>query len=98
MDAGTSYQCGRRTWHGNQERWLPITATDVWANDVADKLAKFGAEYHRVPAEEVKRWKTAYKSTKARAKWIGLVTHAANNLSDFPFRDSEAARWRAIAA
>ena len=75
-----------------------VTAMDVWANDVADKLAKLGAEYHRVPAEEVKRWKAAYKSTKARAKWIGMATHAASNVPDFPFRDSEAARWRAIAA
>ena len=69
-----------------------VTSTDVWANDVADKLAKLGAEYHRVPAEEVKRWKAAHKATKARAKWIGTVTHVANNVPDFPFRESEAAR------
>ena len=62
-----------------------VTSTDVWANDVADKLAKLGAEYHRVPAEEAKRWKAAHNATKARAKWIGTVTHAANNLPDFPF-------------
>ena len=75
-----------------------VTSTDVWANDVADKLAKLGAEHHRVPAEEVRRWKEAYRATYARAKWIGTVTHAANNVPEFPFRDSEAARWRAIAA
>ena len=27
-----------------------VNAVDVWANDVADKLAKLGVEYHRVPA------------------------------------------------
>ena len=75
-----------------------VTSIDVWANDVADKLAKLGAEHHRVPAEEVRRWKEAYRATYARAKWIGTVTHAANNVPEFPFRDSEAARWRAIAA
>ena len=68
------------------------------ANDVADKLAKLGVEYHRVPAEEVRRWKAEYKVAMARAKWVGMATHAAGNVPDFPFRDSEAARWKAVAA
>ena len=75
-----------------------VTARDLWANDVADKLAKLMVEYHRVPAEEVRRWKAAHRTTKARAKWIGMATHVANNVPEFPFRDSEASRWKALAA
>ena len=75
-----------------------VTARDVWANDVADRLAKLGVEYHRVSIEEVRRWKAAHVSAKARAKWIGMATYAANNVPEYPFRDSEAARWRAMAA
>ena len=76
----------------------PVRAVDIWANDVADKLAKLGAEYHRVPAEEVKRWKAAFTAAKARAKWIGIATQAAGNHAHFPYRDSEASRWKAVAA
>ena len=75
-----------------------VEARDLWANDVADKLAKLGVEYHRVAPEEVKRWSAAQKAAKARAKWIGMVTYAANNVPTFPFRDSEASRWRAASA
>ena len=46
----------------------------------------------------MKRWNAAFVAAKARAKWIGMATHAANNSSSFPFRDSEASRWRAVAA
>ena len=38
------------------------------------------------------------EKAEARAKWIGVATYEASNHSDFPFRDSEAARWRANAA
>ena len=38
------------------------------------------------------------ENAEARAKWIGVATYEASNHSDFPFRDSEAARWRANAA
>ena len=62
-----------------------VNKVDLWANDVADKLAKFGVEHHRVPREEVKRWKAALSMAKARAKWIGMVTHAANNHPTYPF-------------
>ena len=33
------------------------TAADVLGNDVADKLAKLGAEFHRVSQYDVRRWK-----------------------------------------
>ena len=75
-----------------------VNAVDIWANDVADKLVKLGVEYHRVPGEEVRRWKAAFATARARAKWIGIATHAAGNHSQFPFRDSEASRWKAVAA
>ena len=75
-----------------------VSKQGVWANDTADKLAKRGAEHHRVPPEEVRRWKQEFMAAKARAKWIGQITHEANNTPDFPFRDTEAARWKALAA
>lgn len=75
-----------------------VSATDIWANDVADRLAKLGAEHHRVPQEEVRRWKKVLSAAKSRAKWIGIATHAAINAPRFPCRDSEASRWKAIAA
>ena len=64
---------------------------------MADALAKQGAEQHRVPREEVMRWKEEYKVAWKRAKWIGIVTHAANNVPEYPYRDSEASQWRAAA-
>ena len=75
-----------------------VTARDLWANDVADKFAKLGLEYDGVPAEEVRRWKAAHGTTKARAKWIGMATHVANSVPEFPCRDSEVSSWRAIVA
>ena len=75
-----------------------VNQRDLWTNDVADKLAKLGVEHHRVPAAEVKRWKAAHQTAKDRAKWVGIVTHAAGNATSFPFRDSEASRWKADAA
>ena len=47
---------------------------------------------------DVRRWKKAFAEAKARAKWIGMATHAANNCLHYPYRDSEAARWKAVAA
>ena len=51
-----------------------------------------------MPGEEVRRWKAAFEAVKAMAKWIGIATHAAGNHPQFPFRDSEASRWKAVAA
>ena len=45
-----------------------VSAADIMANDVADKLAKLVVEYHRVPREEVPRWKLALNAAKASAK------------------------------
>ena len=35
---------------------------------------------------------------KSRAMWVGMATHLANSSESFPYRDSEAARWKAKAA
>ena len=35
---------------------------------------------------------------KARAMWIGTATAEANDVPSFPFKDSEALRWKADAA
>ena len=63
-----------------------VTKADVMGNDIADRLAKLGVEHHRVPQEEVRRWRKAFEAPKARAKWIGMATHAAGNQPLFPFR------------
>ena len=49
-------------------------------------------------ASDVAIWKEQMKVAESRAKWVGISTHAANNFERFPFKDSEAARWRADAA
>jgi hypothetical protein len=46
----------------------------------------------------VNLWTYQMETVENRAKWIGVATHAANNHLSFPYRDSEAAQWRANAA
>ena len=38
------------------------------------------------------------RKAEGKTKWIGTATHEANNHEQYPFRDSEAAKWRAEAA
>ena len=47
---------------------------------------------------EVDRWMKCFADTQAAAVWIARVTHEANNQPDYPFQDSEAARWKSEAA
>ena len=75
-----------------------LTCKDIEMNNLADHLAKEGAEQHRVPAGVVKAWKEKEEQIEARARWIGIVTYEANSSKTYPFRDSEAARWKADAA
>ena len=75
-----------------------VTRVDLEMNNLADELAKEGVEIHRVPAAEVKRWGEEHERVKNRAKWIGMVNHHANNTDVYPYSDSEAARWKAVAA
>ena len=75
-----------------------LSAADVLGNDLADRLAKAAVEYHRVAAEDVRIWKQHITKAYWRAAWIGKATDHANDLPEFPFKDSEAARWRADAA
>ena len=75
-----------------------ITELDLKMNDDADTNAKRGVQHHRVPPEELERWNDELERAKERARWIGIATHQANNSPEFPYRDSEAARWKAKAA
>ena len=75
-----------------------VNTRDLQGNTLADQLAKRAVEYHRVAASDVAIWKEQMKVAESRAKWVGISTHAANNFESFPFKDSEAARWRADAA
>ena len=76
-----------------------LTKEDVKGNDGADSGAdsgaKEGGEEHRVPPAVVQEWYAAEKEGKKRAMWIGRAASLANNLPEFPFKDNEAARWKA---
>ena len=74
-----------------------VTVQDVETNEWADVVAKKGAEQHRVVASDVTLWKEKMQQVKRRAKWTGVVTRNANSATQFPFSDSESARWRADA-
>ena len=43
---------------------------------------------------EVKLWEATYGKAVANAKWLARATYEANNQITFPFRDSEAERWK----
>ena len=75
-----------------------LTETHRDANDRADVLAKAAVEAHRVEEGEVDRWLTYVADAQAAAVWVARATHEANNQPDYPFQDSEAARWRSEAA
>jgi hypothetical protein len=75
-----------------------VTELDLAMNEISDVNAKRGVEHHRVPAAEVKRWQEEHSRAKSSAMWVGMATHLANSSETFPYRDSEAARWKAKAA
>ena len=70
----------------------PLTQLDIDTNDMADRRAKRGVEEHRVPFKIRQEWQRCMDVTRTRAKWIGRVTHEANNLPAYPFSDSESSR------
>ena len=72
-----------------------LTADDVFANDAADTHAKAAVEKHRVTRADVACWKDATARANMRAMWLARATVLANNIPEYPFSDSEAARWRA---
>ena len=74
-----------------------VTSIDLQGNDMADTLAKLGAELHRVTPSDVKIWRQAYEEIYRRARWIGIATQVANEHPEFPYKDSEASRWKADA-
>ena len=78
--------------------WTLVGRVDLEGNKLADELAKRGVEYHRVTPSDVKVWRGQFERAKARAVWIGVATAEANDFASFPFKDSEASRWKADAA
>ena len=75
-----------------------VNLRDLWGNRLADGLAKRAVEVHRVDAADVRIWRGELRKAEGRAKWIGTATHEANNHEQYPFRNSEAAKWRAETA
>ena len=72
-----------------------VTEVDLRGNALVDSLAKAGAQTHRVPETEVLMWEDLHTRVVDRAVWIGIATQAANEHAAFPYKDSEAARWKA---
>ena len=71
---------------------------DLEGNKLAGELAKRGVEFHRATPSDVTIWTVHIERAKTRAMWIGIATAEAKDFASFPFKDSEAARWRADAA
>ncbi len=66
----------------------PLTSIDREANDLADKLAKNAARKHRVPAEIRARLAADDAHAESIAIILARLTHAANNATVAPKRDS----------
>ena len=75
-----------------------VTRRDLRGNELADELAKQGVEFYRVGTVDVKLWRDQMQRAEDITKWIGIATHEVNNFEHYPYKDSEAARWRAEAA
>jgi hypothetical protein len=72
-----------------------LTEPDVKANDMADGFAKEAVEEHRVPKVEVENWKKLESDAMHIVKWTGKAVNLACNTETYPFKDNEAARWKA---
>ncbi len=77
---------------------VPITNIDWMGNDQADAHAKLAVEAHRVPLVVRKRLADWDREVMQLARWVGLATHLANHLPEYPYRDSVASRAMAQAA
>ena len=75
-----------------------VNERGLQGNKLADELAKRGVEFHRVASSDVKNWRAKIEEVKNRAMWMGTATVEANGFASFPFKDSEASRWKADAA
>ena len=75
-----------------------VDERDLEANKLSDELANRGVEFHSVARSDVKIWVEQMERVKARAIWIGTASVEANDFASFPFKDSEASRWKADAA
>ena len=72
-----------------------LTDKDVKANDMADGFAKKAVEEHRVPRVEVENWVKLESDAMHILKWTGKAVNLACNTETYPFKDIEAARWKA---
>ena len=75
----------------------PLTVQDVQGNAEADRLAKKGVEEHRIESAYLQRWGRLKEKARQTAMWTAKATELANNVTEFPFRDSTASRTKAMA-
>ena len=73
---------------------VTLSITDIRANRLADLLAKKGAATFRVPKAERDTLSHEKNRVEGIAKWIGRVTHLANNWHEYPWRDSDPSSTR----
>lgn len=71
----------------------PLTKEDIRGNAEADRLAKKAVEEHRVEETYVERWELLKSKAKQTAMWTAKVTELANNVPEFPYRDSRKRLW-----
>ena len=72
-----------------------LTKEDGKGSDEAGSGANEGVREHRVPPAVIQEWYEMKKEGKNSATWIGKAASLANNPPAFPFKDNEAARWKA---
>ena len=88
----------RELRHAMKSDGTPVLKKELEANKLADELAKRAVALHRVMPGDVRNYADKAETTMTRAIWVAKATVLANNVPLFPHRDSEAARWKAVAA
>ena len=77
----TNNELGR----ANKSDGTLVLVEELAANDLADKLAKRGVEFHRVAPTDVKQWEAKAAIVEEGAIWAAKATVLANNSTRFPF-------------
>ena len=75
-----------------------LTEVDRLGNAEADRLAKLGAQSHRVPKAVRECIKEHHQLVERTARWIARATWAAGHQTVRPLRDTDASRAAAVAA
>ena len=75
-----------------------LTAIDRDSNGLADQLAKFAVEEHRVPEQVRKAVKRHFELQEDLIRWIGKVGVMANHSTTPPARDTDASRKAGLQA